>query len=201
MNPSKAWAMLTARGVTFGGVGGGGVPDITPAEVARMLKGLERGPFLAGMVMECGDVKSLPELERRLWLQSVDIACQERWPIVRGQQYCRRLAGLAVFEFVVPHPNRCSACRGRGYEVLDGNGVECTVCQNTGGAKLLAQERSDLAGIPIREWEEGGWSARYETVHSTLLGWYGEALRIVLRAQGDVEEDVFDDERGSEHDC
>jgi hypothetical protein len=196
MNPSKAWAMLTARGVAFGG-SGGGIPELTPAEIARMLQGLARGPFLAGMVKECGDARSLGELERWLWIEAMSIACRERWPLCHGQQYCRRLSGLAIFEFIVPKPNRCRECGGKGYVVFQGNGVECTSCSNTGGASLVAHARCDLAGIPLRQWESGGWSARYEAVHMTIHSWHSDALSHITRAFGRMNE-TFDDETATE---
>lgn len=155
MNPSKAWAMLTARGVAFGGVGRGGVPLITAADISRMLQGLERGPFLMGMVMECGDVHSLGELERWLWIETMEIARRERWPFCHGQQYCRRMAGLALFEVLIPAPNECATCHGEGYVVMENNGVECEDCRNHGGKAMSAHMRSDLAGVPYTSWQEG----------------------------------------------
>lgn len=181
MNPSKAWAMLNARGAAFGGVGGGGIPSLTASDIARMLTGLERGPFLAGMVKECGDIRSVAELERWLWIEAMNIACRERWPFCRGQAYCRRMAGLAVYEFIVPVPSVCESCSGDGFIVVDGNGMECTECRNRGGRKMSANLRSELAGIPYTSWRQG-WGTRYEAVYLTVQGWHSAAMSHMRRA-------------------
>lgn len=189
MNPSKAWALLTARGVQFGGTIGG-TPYLTPADVARMLKGLDRGPFLAGMVKESGDVSCLGDLERHLWIETMRLAegyddrgrpYRKPWPLSHGQSYCRRLAGLAVFEFVMPRPEVCSECHGRGWVKFEGQGIECRACRNTGGSKLHPRMRAELAGIPFTSWKDG-WSARYEEVHATVQSWHSIALSHLRRA-------------------
>lgn len=210
-NPSKAWALITARGAQLGGVGGG-CPDITASDIARLLKGLARGPFLAGMVREGGDVSSLPDLERWLWLATMALADpvdwrgrpipELAWPMSHGQAYCRRLAGLAVFEFAVPQPVRCEDCEGRGWKRREGQGVACSSCTagpldpripslsdspvaedpgSTGYRSLNPAQRAELAGIPLRSWKDG-WGGRYELVYVTVCGWHSIALSHLRRA-------------------
>jgi hypothetical protein len=189
-NPSKAWALLTARGAQLDSVHGG-IPDITPADIARMLQGLAPGPFNAAMVKDSGDASCLGPLERWLWIDAMWMAEQQEWPRSHGQAYCRRLAGLAVYEFVMPRPEVCSGCGGRGYRVFEGNGIECPRCVNTGGEKLAPEMRADLAGIPLKSWL-AGWSERYEEVHLTVLDWHSVAMRHLARALGNRQWDEAD---------
>ncbi|HEY0684744.1 MAG TPA: hypothetical protein VGD45_20575 [Steroidobacter sp.] len=212
MNPSKAWALLTARGVQIGGVGGGGIPNLLPSDIARMLDGLERGPFLAGMVRESGDAQSIGPLERWLYVETLLLADPRdaqgrpikrlRWPDNHGQAYCRRLAGLAVFEFVAPRPLICPDCKGQGWKRAHGNGTACPTCKpempdlritmrksydpgdepgGTGYISLTPAARADLAGIPLKSWNDG-WDERYEQVHTLVTGWHATALAHLRRA-------------------
>jgi len=187
-DPSKAWAMLTARGAGMGGVHGG-IPSLTAADVARMLRGLDRGPFLAGMVRESGDISCLGPLERWLWVKTMWRSEQLGWPNAHGQAYCRRLAGLAVLEFVMPRPEVCPECHGRGWITHESQGIECRACANTGGQKIEPRMRAQLAGIPPTSWTEG-WAARYEDVHATVQSWHSDAKTHLRRALEGVYEDT-----------
>lgn len=206
----KILALLTARGVTIGGTFGGS-PDLTPSEVARMLQGLERGPYLSCVVRDCGDIGRLPDLERCLWLRTIAMADpvdshgrplpKLSWPLSHGQGYCRRLAGLAVFEFLCPRSRKCEACDGRGWVTHQGQGVVCNECSTAPpdprvtdetdqpggtGFKSMSQEmRAEIAGIPLRSWKDG-WSQRYEQVHTQIWEWHALAmshLRTALNAR------------------
>lgn len=211
-NPSKAWAMMTARGVRIGG-SFGGIPELTPSDIARMLKDLGRGPFLAGMVREGGDASCLGELERCLWMAATRMAdpvdlrgrpiTELAWPLSHGQAYCRRLAGLAVFEFAIPKPQKCDDCEGRGWKRRDGQGVACPSCSagpadpriatlngvsepeddpgSTGYRSLQPAMRAELAGIPLRSWKDG-WSGRYELVYREVCSWHSIAMSHLRRA-------------------
>jgi len=174
MSSSQLWAMLAARGIQPDSVSGGH-PTITPAEIARCLHGLARGPFLMGMVKEVGDVRVLRELEeeldRELDRQEDDFFIEV---IVAGCR--RRLVGLAVFEAVMPNPRPCSQCHSRGYIYVDYQPRACTECGQTGGRALTSHSRSELACIPWSTWRDK-WCERYEAVHTLAVGWHGDALR------------------------
>lgn len=209
-NPSRAWALMTARGVQIGSAGGG-IPDLRPSDIARMLDGLARGPLFAGMVRESGDVGCIGPLERQLWIETMRMADpidsdgrlikRYAWPLSRGQAYCRRLASVAVFEFVVPRPEICDECDGRGWRKEAGQGVACESCKpgspdprlqsephdrddepgGTGYRKMSPATRADLAGIPLKSWNDG-WSERYERVHQVVWSWHSAALAHLRRA-------------------
>jgi hypothetical protein len=161
---------------------------MTAADVARALKNLKRGPFLAGMVKESSDVDSIPALERVLTVEGWRIAEGdpeasihqlergpfEKWPYVHGQGYIRRLAGLAVMEFCDETPLVCPLCKGRGSTKVSGNGVSCSRCEGRGGLPLNPFKRAELATIPYTSWKSG-WGKRYEAIFQTLDIWVGEA--------------------------
>jgi hypothetical protein len=199
--PIAAWLMLTTRVKTLAAASGG-VPKMTQAEAARFLQGLKRGPFLMGMAVNCGATEVLGELESYMWRYVRDLAEGLRenengelvqmpnfnaWPLCHGQQYCRRIAILAIYECLIPRPIRCARCLGRGYIVLHGQEMPCDDvivagrvekrgCNNSGGQKLSARQRADLIGIPWTSWRDG-WNWRYEMVLAEASGWYGDSMR------------------------
>jgi hypothetical protein len=189
MNPSKAFARLTARGVQFGGVGGGGTPELTPAEIARVLRGLERGPLFAAMTKDCGDVKSIGPLEQELAHDGMRLALgldhnnrrvRRPWPSSHSGAYVRRFAGLAVMEFLMPRSELCPKCKNRGWVKFEGQGVQCKACEGFGGTKLSSRLRADIAGVPFSRWREE-WSPRYEQVYLTVNAWHSRAMLHMMR--------------------
>lgn len=197
-NPSKAWAILTARATSMS-LAPGGTPFLTPAQMAQLLQGLERGPFLVGMVKECHDLTMLYPLEIYLTMKVQERAIGDQvldadgnirwvnaWPSVRGQQYCRRLAGLAVYELLMEKPLRCPDCAGRGYTIVHSNGVPCDTCGSNGGKGMTSKMKADLATINWEQWRQG-WSSRYEVVFSMLTSWYGDAHAHVARAMKEMQ--------------
>lgn len=194
-DPSKIWAIMTARALQMSQAPGG-TPFLTPAQAAQLLQGLSPEAFLAGMVKECHDLASIVQLELKLW----DWACHraagwvtgprggvyysksEEWPRQNREAYARRLAGLAVYELLIPNPNRCSACAGRGYTIVASNGVDCERCGSTGGKRLSERSRSELVCITWSRWTSG-WQKRYQDVYSELEYWHGEARVHVARAE------------------
>lgn len=201
-NPTAAWALLTARAQSLSGAAAGGRPSLTAAEVARCLQGLKRGPFLMGMAINSGAVDVLRELEYCMWKYVRDLAEGliedadgklvkipnfNPWPLSHGQAYCRRLAGLAIYEALIQRPVRCSKCLGRGYIVVHGQEMQCVDsvgadgkvkvgCNNSGGKPMSSKMRSELACIPWTSWRDG-WNWRYEVVLAEATGWHGDAMR------------------------
>lgn len=125
MNPSHAWSLLTAR--CKGGIPmPPGVAGLTSDEVAAMLSGLERGPYLMGLVHFAADVHSLPALERWLTIQIAWIHAELNWgPAERGGCISRRLAATVLFE--VLQGAACEECNGLGTSLAPMRGVEVHV--------------------------------------------------------------------------
>lgn len=111
-NPSQAWALLSARAQQYHGMppGFGG---LTMDEVAAMMRGLERGPYLVALAHYAGDLRVLPDLERRLTVEITRIHVDAGWEApTRGDHISRRLSATALYELF--QPPLCEACGGRG---------------------------------------------------------------------------------------
>lgn len=158
-----------------------------------MLAGQEERYMLCGMCYHFDDSDALVKLERILWDWVCDFADKDDWAkdLDHGQQQCRRLAGLAMYE-VFGH-KRCPECNGSGHRVfalrafpalilsqsfepvdVHAGKVQCIVCFGTGKIKMSARRRADLGGFARTTWSRR-WSKRYEVIHSTLAGWLSEA--------------------------
>ena len=112
MNPSRAWTMLSARsrGFTMRGTGGG--DGMKWQDVADLLAGMKRGPFLTGLAYYAGDWSSVPDLERHLTVWVTDLHAAGNWRMPeRGDWISRRLAAVAIYELL--QPDLCEVCHGR----------------------------------------------------------------------------------------
>jgi len=178
MNAARElWTMFSPHMVEPGHPGGGR-PTLTPADLARALQGLARGPFLMGMAKETADFSILSELENCL---TAEIKAMS-WPSrdTRAPIYYRRCAGVAVFEVLVQRPNECAACNGEGYVMVDHQGMPCIACEQTGGHKLSARTRAEFVGLAWSSWRER-WELRYENAYSVASAWHEEALDHLAR--------------------
>lgn len=204
MNPSEAWSLLTIRSQDFRRVPGGH-GSMSMTDVAALLAGLEREPFLMGMAAECGDYRSLLDLERVLWVRTNGIATRENWEEPRrGEFTYRRMAGLALYEAI--DDRTCFECTGKGrtsfaleehpglimaktfepLSALDGS-IECAACRGSGRVALSGRKKADLAGINKDMWTRV-WARRYESVFRLAHGWRDVASRYLAAKVRELDE-------------
>lgn len=197
MNPSAAWAMLTARSPAFPRMPGGH-NSLTKEDVAAMLSDLYRDACLMGMAYECHDMKALQDLELRLWQIVIGMSQREpQWKLPKGEFVTRRLAALALYEAM--DPLVCPVCNGKGTTTFqlhrepglmlsqyfsqlnewEGR-IRCMGCQGSGKVKLSARKRADLAGINKDTWPKY-WASRYEEVFALTKGWLSDARAHLAR--------------------
>lgn len=178
---SKAWAMLTARALQYDQVGGRGHATLTTSDVAGMLAGLERAPYLCGLFVEAGYWDCLVPLERHLWRAIVDLATDRRWNLPKGPGPCRPLGHLALFELVGPS-TPCHICKGEGSTADEHTTTRtaCERCNGRGKLPLTPFSRADLIGINPPDWSKR-WEARYQDVFQIPLTWLDEANRHLRR--------------------
>lgn len=75
------------------------VADIRHSDAAAYAAaGMPRHLWLTVLMLQRLDWSAANELEYALWLVACDIARKGRWRIVTGREYCRRMAGLAIYE-------------------------------------------------------------------------------------------------------
>ena len=180
MRSEHAWALLTARAIQYGKTPGGHA-HMTPADVAGLLRGLGRRPFLTAMLADCGDFSAYVPLHGELTGYVLSRALDEDWRMHRVQ-FCRELAALAILEMVGAR-EPCLACEGRGAVPIETNSptmVRCDPCRGSGRAPLSGRDRAAMVQIHEVSWSRT-WAARYEVVFGELHGWLMDARRHMAR--------------------
>ena len=202
MNPSEAWSLLALRTVQLARQSSGH-GALRSADIAGMLAGLEREPFLMGMAAELGDKGALFQLELCLWTRGNTIAEKENWDPPQGEFTVRRMAALALYDVI--DERRCMQCNGKGHETfslsehpalvlastfesLNGREgtVRCRACQGSTQMRLSGRKRADLAGINKDMWTRT-WSKRYEPIFRIANDWRESARSYLARRLRDVE--------------
>ena len=207
MNPSEAWALLTLRSKSFGRTPGGHGATTT-ADIAALLAGLDREPFLMGMAADLGDYGALRQIELVLWERARHIGDRENWDPPRGEFTVRRMAALALYEAI--GDTRCYVCNGTSemavalaeypgmilapsFRPITAGScvVRCPACV-AGKIRMSARTKAGLAGIHKDMWTRT-WAKRYEPLFRIANGWR-ETARQYLAARIRDEEGHVDSE-------
>lgn len=205
MNPSEAWALLTLRSKHFARTPGGH-GSTTTADVAALLGGLDREPFLMGMAADLGDFGALQQIELVLWERARYICERENWDPPRGEFTVRRMAAVALYEAI--NDPRCYVCNGSAEMTIALDEypgmilaptfrainaalcvVRCPACV-AGKVRLSGRKKADLAGINKDTWTRL-WAKRYEPIFGVANGWR-ETARQYLAARIREEEGEVD---------
>ena len=205
MNPSEAWALLTIRSKAFA-MSSKGHGATTTADVAALLAGLDRHPFLMGMAAECGDMNALRQIEWVLWVRAKTLADAEDWDPPHGEFTVRRMVGVALLEAI--DDRRCPACNGQGivaftlgdnpalmfsssFAPINGmtGRVQCSVCVGECHIRLSGRMKARLAGINKDTWTRI-WARRYEPIFTLANGWREQAKQYLAARVREEEANV-----------
>jgi hypothetical protein len=205
MNPSEAWALLTIRSKNFE-MQSKGHGSTSSADVAALLAGLDREPFLMGLAAECADIGALQQVELVLWARANTISDREDWDAPRGYFTVRRMVGVALYEAMEDH--RCYGCNGTGsmaFQLRDHPGmmmaptfeaisptagkVRCVCCQGSGVIRLSGRKRAELAGINKDTWTRL-WGRRYESIFNIARDWRQSAKNHLASRVRDENDEV-----------
>jgi hypothetical protein len=184
MNPSEAWALLTLRSKNFDRTPGGH-GSMTASDVAAMLAGLEREPFLTGMAAECADFGALKQIELCLRTRAYTMAENGEWQPPRG--LLRAMVALALYEVI--DDRHCYACNGRGQMVFTLNAlpelimapsfkrldegkaqVTCIACIGEGQVNLSDRRKAEIMGMGRDTWRRH-WARKYEPIFGVANSW------------------------------
>lgn len=185
MNPSEAWTLLTIRSKHFARMPGGH-GGTTASDIAALLAGLDREPFLMGMAADLGDFGALRQIELVLWERARHMGEHENWDPPLGEFTVRRMAAVALYEAI--NDPRCYVCNGSAemtialaeypgmilaptYRPITSTScvVRCPACVS-GKVRLSGRKKADLAGINKDMWTRL-WAKRYEPIYQIANGW------------------------------
>lgn len=162
MNAMRLLAKLTAKGVVIGGAGGGGLVEISRADVAAAIAfaGVSTTADRLIRWLYCGDAAQEP-----LLLAALMHELRRTVPVGRPLLY--RMVRLALYE--LSNSSVCRTCAGAGRKGL----TLCEVCGG-GGLKALAQrERAsllELSHTTFRRSHEAQADAVYQYVAGLANG-------------------------------
>jgi len=101
-------ARLAASTTNYGNAGGGGVPALTSAEVAGLLRGLSTAQLNYALAKYCGDGESFKSVQIHLMCQAGSYAARNEWQTERGKPRVMSLGALAAIESI--NPLLCFKC-------------------------------------------------------------------------------------------
>lgn len=174
----EIYTLLNAKAVNYNGTGG--IPDITPEDVAACLGRIPiTGPALLVRTMS-GDYSCLAGLTQAFRQHVAHLAMIKRWKT--GPSFPGHFDGLcesALHYFIIP--NTCGRCRGRGSVALRTlQIVPCPVCTGVGHREPRESDKARTAGIPWATWDDT-WADRYVMARSILSDWEDQADRATRR--------------------
>lgn len=166
-------ARLNPKTLSLSPMGRGGLPELTPLDIAAALAGAHPSAQRTALAAFAGFPEPLlPGLvEARLWR----LAKAEGWRASAEQ--VRRVAKLAVMEYC--EPPRCGGCEGRAI-VYTPQPTNCEACNGSGYGRLRASQLCDAVGVSLNEWK-GTWRYRYDRAYGIVSGWGSEALTHLRR--------------------
>lgn len=204
MNPSEAWALLTIRSKAFS-PSSKGHGATTSSDIAALLAGLDREPFLMGMAADLGDLRALQDIELILWERARYIGDRENWDPPRGEFTVRRMAAVALYEAI--NDTRCYVCNGTSemaislteypgmvlaasFRTINAEScvVRCPACI-AGKVRLSGRKKADLAGINKDVWTRI-WAKRYEPIFQIANGWRHTAAQYLAARIREEEAEV-----------
>lgn len=174
-------ARLNPKTLSLSPMGRGGLPELTPLDIAAGLAGAPKNAQRTALAAFAGFPEPLlPGLvEARLGR----LARAEGWRAT--QEQVRRIARIAVWEYC--EPPRCWECEGRAI-VYTPQPAGCTACNGSGYGRLRASQLCDAIGLTLNEWK-GAWRYRYDRAYGIVSGWGSEALsHLAKKLSGDEDE-------------
>jgi hypothetical protein len=171
-------AQLAPRNARLDGAGGG-IPALTPQDIASGLAGAPIGGQLAVLAAYAGQWEVVPELCGRIGRAVMRLARAERW---RGMTPRRveALASLAVREFCAPP--LCGGCEGRGIQWAP-EPRDCEECGGSGAGRMSGVLVCEALGVGEGEWR-GEWAWRYDRAFGIVSGWGSDAIAHLSRRLG-----------------
>lgn len=195
MSAERLWTMLTARGSTIG-VAGRDYSGMTAEDVRGAAQGMKRGPFLAAMVIRCGDLNTLWDLRHHLHKAILAISNLERWQAHKGTGRGRidtLMGNLVILEHI--YGRVCPVCFGYRHLNRDVQPILCDTCSGRGKVKLRDQDKAVYCDMTRENWSRF-WSKRYNVCYQVVDDWVQTADRHLKRnlRQEVVEIDTYPQE-------
>jgi len=164
----EIYTLLNPKVANYNGTGG--IPNITPEDVAACLGRIPiAGPALLVRAMS-GDLSSLRPLQQAFRQHVAHMAMLKHWKT--GPKFNDYFEGLceSVLHFYVI-PSKCGRCHGHGQiTLITKQVIPCPVCAGEGNKDVSERAKARAAGIPSSTWADV-WEPRYEAARDVLVAW------------------------------
>lgn len=153
---SSKLAMLSPNSINPQNVGGGGIPELKPTDVAAAMAGMPRLDYLYAMH---AFVYLRDQYENDYKLQAELLDMRTHFALrIMGLLKCqhRKADRLAAVVLNTMHDgNVCTICNGHGVTFNnDGSKKECTSCDGKAKLKYSENDYAKFAGIAKQTWNE-----------------------------------------------
>lgn len=172
-DPRELLGLLTVKVQRFS-VAPGGIPAITPEDVAHILGMISNRRTVLFARVKYADQKEfaeeLADLMRTQVLQEIEGIAKWR----NGPDWVLSMCRLALAESV--HPHTCSWCLGRAELILDeGKRIICDGCKGTGRRTWRDADRAKKMEITKQAWSNH-WSDRYRLLCNVTVDRYEDMI-------------------------
>ncbi len=188
MHAAKAVNRLSAGTANYSGVGPGGEPEFTQADIAQAVGQVkDRAGQLLVMRKwaDLTDAAAEGELKRLLLWKVVDqLAAPEKWRI-RVPGTLQRMIAAAIEEAI--NPLVCKDCNGKGTILKKGeSGIESVTCSRCAGKGRVDPTERERAKKCEMAWATYGktWDKRYESILRLITGLITQSLYEIKEALG-----------------
>lgn len=167
-------ARLCPKVATLDARGGGGIPELTPLDVAAALAGLAPGPYHLARLAWVDDHRAESDL-----VQALSLAVS---PPRRPEDRPPWLGALALAIAEYCWPPRCGECEGHGVVWTPKPGA-CLGCHGTGRGRWTEEKMAEAVGVDREAWRRV-WRGRYERAYRCVSGWGSEVMSHLTRRLG-----------------
>ena len=148
----------------------GGIPNITPEDVAACLGRIPiTGPALLVRAL-AGDDTCREPLTTALRQHMAHLSMLKRWKVgPKFWDYFEGMVSATVQYYLLP--DTCRRCKGQGSITrMKTQVVPCPVCNGAGHKEPKESDKAASAGIPRSTWDDT-WADRYAQARGVLSGW------------------------------
>lgn len=162
---TESLARLAPKTQSLEGMPPGGIPAFSGAELAAVLCGLPRGPYLLGRAAYVGDETVIPELQRIVLAKASGIFKRED---VKHPGFIRELCAAAIWD--VCKPPRCPRCKGtKDAPTAAGTPRACPLCEGLGLVHMGTKRACTTFHIGRERWKSIRF--RYHRLEGLLWAW------------------------------
>lgn len=164
MSAAELMSMLAPHGPRITGMGFGGIPSLTPQDIAGALGmgGLDRPAYWFGLLKYAGDDSVAHRVNQCIRIGVGAIAKDQGWKLTDRELAC--LCEITLREGLTSPV--CPACNGSGSVAAK----DCERCHGVGRIPMSSRQRAAWMGVPETTWRRV-WKPRADDCYRIVVRW------------------------------